>query len=59
MNEKNFANARIHTISGRVKLEGKLLKELKEHGIDHIDSTTIDIETGELFVEVHIIICGD
>jgi hypothetical protein len=59
MNEKNFTSARIHKISGRVSLGGKLLEELKKYGIEHIDSAIIDVETEELALEVYTIIWED
>jgi L-alanine-DL-glutamate epimerase-like enolase superfamily enzyme len=59
MNEKNFTSARIHTITGRVSIGEKLLEELRDYGIEHIDSATIDVETGELIFDVYTIIWED
>jgi hypothetical protein len=59
MNEKNFTSAKIHTIIGRVSLGEKLLEELRAFGIEHIDSATIDADTGELVLEVYTIIWED
>ena len=59
MKEKGLDKARIHTITSKVKLEEKMVEELKRYGIERIDSTTINFFTGEVVLEVYTIIWGD
>ena len=42
-----------------MSLGEKLLEELRDYGIEHIDSATIDAETGELVLDVYTIIWED